>query len=85
MLTCRGAEVSPDVSKAMVKSAKPSVPPEHAAILRTIAAIPCGRVASYGEIATRGHAVRLMNPRFVRPYVKSNKNDARDAAVYKVA
>jgi methylated-DNA-protein-cysteine methyltransferase-like protein len=29
------------------------VPPEHAAILRTIAAIPRGRVASYGEIAAR--------------------------------
>src|SRR5215472_2303707 len=31
------------------------------------------------EIAKRGHQVRLMSPRFVRPYVKSNKNDARDA------
>src|SRR5229473_2185446 len=31
------------------------------------------------EIAQRGHQVRLMSPRFVRPYVKSNKNDARDA------
>jgi len=29
------------------------LPPEHAAILRTIAAIPRGRVASYGEIAAR--------------------------------
>jgi len=27
--------------------------PDHAAIRRTIAAIPCGRVASYGEIAAR--------------------------------
>ena len=26
-----------------------------------------------------GHEVKLMSPRFVRPYVKSNKNDARDA------
>jgi hypothetical protein len=26
------------------------------------------------EIAKRGHEVRLMSPRFVRPYVKSNKN-----------
>jgi len=26
-----------------------------------------------------GHEVRLMNPQFVRPYVKSNKNDAADA------
>ena len=31
------------------------------------------------EIANRGHEVKLMSPRFVRPYVKSNKNDARDA------
>ena len=31
------------------------------------------------EIAKRGHEVRLMSPHFVRPYVKSNKNDARDA------
>ena len=26
-----------------------------------------------------GHTVRLMAPRFVKPYVKSNKNDANDA------
>lgn len=26
-----------------------------------------------------GHSVRLMPPQFVKPYVKSNKNDARDA------
>jgi transposase len=31
------------------------------------------------EIAKLGHEVRLMSPRFVRPYVKSSKNDARDA------
>jgi transposase len=31
------------------------------------------------EIAKLGHEVRLMSPQFVRPYVKSNKNDARDA------
>ena len=31
------------------------------------------------EIAKRGHEVRLMSPRFVRPCVKSNKNDACDA------
>lgn len=30
-----------------------AIPPEHAAIQRTIAAIPLGRVASYGEIAAR--------------------------------
>ena len=26
-----------------------------------------------------GHEVKLMAPQFVRPYVKSNKNDTRDA------
>jgi transposase len=30
-------------------------------------------------MAKRGHEVKLMSPRFVRPCVKSNKNDARDA------
>src|SRR5258708_4249281 len=31
------------------------------------------------EIIKLGHEVRLMSPRYVRAYVKSNKNDARDA------
>ena len=31
------------------------------------------------EIQKLGHEVRLMTPRFVRPYVKANKNDASDA------
>ena len=31
------------------------------------------------EIAALGHDVKLMSPRFVRAYVKSGKNDARDA------
>lgn len=31
------------------------------------------------EIARFGHDVRLMPPQFVRPYVKTNKNDAADA------
>jgi len=36
-----------------MKSVRADIPPDHAAILRTIAAIPLGRVASYGEIASR--------------------------------
>jgi methylated-DNA-protein-cysteine methyltransferase-like protein len=36
-----------------MKSVGKETPPEHAAIMRTIAAIPRGRVASYGEIAAR--------------------------------
>jgi len=31
------------------------------------------------ELAARGFAVRLIAPQFVKPYVKSNKNDANDA------
>ena len=31
------------------------------------------------EIAALGHAVKLMPPRYVKPYVKRNKNDAADA------
>ena len=30
-------------------------------------------------LGTLGHTVKLMAPQFVKPYVKSNKNDARDA------
>lgn len=36
-----------------MKSVRPETAPEHAAIRRVIAAIPRGRVASYGEIARR--------------------------------
>src|SRR5262249_23276923 len=31
------------------------------------------------ELEQLGHRVRLVNPRFVKPYVKANKNDASDA------
>ena len=31
------------------------------------------------ELSKLGHDVRLMAPQFVKPYVKSNKNDANDA------
>lgn len=31
------------------------------------------------RLAALGHTVRLMAPQFVKPYVKTNKNDARDA------
>jgi transposase len=32
------------------------------------------------ELESRGYRVRLIPPQFVKPYVKSNKNDAHDAA-----
>jgi transposase len=31
------------------------------------------------ELKKLGHTVKLMAPQFVKPYVKANKNDAKDA------
>ena len=31
------------------------------------------------ELQKQGHTVKLIAPQFVKPYVKSNKNDANDA------
>lgn len=31
------------------------------------------------KLAAMGHTVKLMAPQFVKPYVKTNKNDAADA------
>jgi len=40
----------------------------------------CGSAHHWArELATLGHTVRLMAPQFVKPYVKANKSDARDA------
>ena len=43
---------------AAKQAAGTGVKPEHAAIVRAIAAIPRGRVASYGEIAARANLPR---------------------------
>ncbi len=40
----------------------------------------CGSAHHWArKLQTFGHTVRLMAPQFVKPYVKSNKNDAADA------
>src|SRR6266478_8559655 len=40
----------------------------------------CASAHHWGRTLERfGHTVRLMAPQFVKPYVKSNKNDAADA------
>jgi transposase len=40
----------------------------------------CGGAHYWARVFERhGHAVKIMSPQFVKPYVKSNKNDARDA------
>lgn len=40
----------------------------------------CGSAHHWArKLSALGHTVKLMAPQFVKPYVKSNKNDARDA------
>lgn len=40
----------------------------------------CGGSHHWGRTFSKmGHTVKLMNPQFVKPYVKSNKNDSNDA------
>src|SRR5215813_2569423 len=39
----------------------------------------CGAHHLGRQIAEQGHRVRLMSPEYVRPYVKAQKNDERDA------
>jgi transposase len=46
----------------------------------TIAMEACGSAHHWARrFRTYGHEVRLIAPQFVKPYVKSNKNDAADA------
>jgi transposase len=46
----------------------------------TVAMEACGSAHHWARtFRTFGHEVRLMAPQFVKPYVKSNKNDAADA------
>lgn len=40
----------------------------------------CGGSHYWARVfSEQGHTVKMMSPQFVKPYVKSNKNDARDA------
>jgi transposase len=40
----------------------------------------CGSSNYWGrKFISFGHSVQLMNPRYVKPYIKRNKNDAKDA------
>ena len=57
-------------------------------LLDTVANLPacvigmeaCGSAQHWGRAFEQlGHTVKLMSPKYVKPYVKTNKNDARDA------
>ena len=37
------------------------------------------RITGRGSLKEYGHTVKLMAPQFVKPYVKTNKNDMADA------
>ena len=37
------------------------------------------RSTGRGSLQQLGHTVKLISPQFVKPYVKGNKNDSRDA------
>ena len=39
----------------------------------------CGAHHRARQVSAQGHTVRLMSPEYVRPYVKAQKNDHRDA------
>jgi transposase len=57
-------------------------------LVETVASLPpcvigmeaCGSAHHWGRVFEQlGHTVKLMSPQYVKPYVKTNKNDARDA------
>ena len=48
--------------------------------LCTIVMESCGGANYWARVFQRhGHAVKLISPQFVKPFVKTNKNDANDA------
>jgi len=57
-------------------------------LVETVASLPpcvigmeaCGSAHHWGRVFEQlGHTVKLMSPQYVKPYVKTNKNDCRDA------
>jgi transposase len=70
-----GREVlSKKLSRARLSEFMANLPP------CTVAMEACGSAHHWARLfRTFGHAVRLIAPQFVKPFVKSNKNDAADA------
>ncbi|WP_444861036.1 IS110 family transposase [Caballeronia sordidicola] len=69
-----------------IESCNPSCQPEHTkTVAKRDAFIEIGMEACGGahywarKLKAMGHTVRLIAPQFVKPYVKTNKNDAADA------
>ena len=68
--TCLTRKMSPTQLKTMLSNLSPCL----------VGVEACGRAHAWGrKIGALGHEARLMAPQFVKPYVKSNKNDKADA------
>ena len=74
-----GVIVSRKISRAKLMGAIAELAPE------VIAMEACA--SAHGrQFLAEGHRIRLINPRFVKPFVKGSKNDAADAeAIYEAA
>lgn len=68
--TCVDRKMTPARARAFLSRLAPCV----------VGLEACGRAHQWGrDIQALGHEARLMAPQFVKPYVKSNKNDRADA------
>ncbi|MDR9502611.1 MAG: IS110 family transposase, partial [Desulfurivibrionaceae bacterium] len=66
--------MSKKLSRAKIKEFMVNLPP------CLVAMEACGSSHYWArQFRSYGHEVKLMAPQFVKPYVKSNKNDAADA------
>jgi transposase len=76
-----GVIVSRKLSRAKLMRAIAELVPE------VIAMEACASAHYWGrQFLAAGHRIRLINPRFVKPFVKGSKNDAADAeAIYEAA
>lgn len=76
-----GVIVSRKVSRTKLTEIVNELAPE------TIAMEACASAHHWGRLfTTAGREVRLINPRFVKPFVRGSKNDAVDAeAIYEAA
>src|SRR5437773_11001951 len=74
------AVLSRRVTRSQLVHAVASLPP------CVIGMEACGSAHHWGRAFEQlGHTVKLMHPKYVKPYVKTNKNDGRDAEAIREA
>src|SRR3546814_12920963 len=80
-ITCEGEVISRKVSRAKLVDAVTRLQPQSVAMEACASSHHWGRV-----FEALSYAVRLIHPRFVKPFVKGSKNDAVDAeAIFEAA